>query len=146
MPATFAKKHTSPTSPLRTYLHQVDYLIIYRKGDLQTKKHELLHALYGMNPSYRHQVQTLWDSLPHRDQERVRHTLLGLGYPDRPDLLLDEFQAYYYTEKRSFFGIGNNTEKRSFFGMSAASHGIGMSAASHGIGIRRGNRVPRKGK
>jgi hypothetical protein len=99
-----------------------------------------------MNPSYRHQVQTLWDSLPHRDQERVRHTLLGLGYPDRPDLLLDEFQAYYYTEKRSFFGIGNNTEKRSFFGMSAASHGIGMSAASHGIGIRRGNRVPRKGK
>lgn len=137
MPADFAKKHASPTSPLRTYLQQVDYLIVYPKTDLQTKKHELLHALYAMNPSYRQQVRDRWNSLPHQDQERVRHTLLRLGYPDRPDLLLDEFQAYYYTEKRSFFGIGDNTEKRSFFGMSAASHGIGIGTSK---------RVPGKGK
>lgn len=106
MPITFVAMYASPTSLLRPYLSKVDYMIIYPKTDLQTKKHELLHARYAMESTYRQHVQTLWNALPPRNQERIRQILLKMGYPDRQDLLLDEFQAYYYTEKPSFFGIG----------------------------------------
>lgn len=104
LPASFAVKHASPTSPLRPYLPHVEYIIIYPKGDLQTKKHELLHASYAMSPSYRQQVRMLWDSFEPFQKQQIRQVLLDLGYPDRQDLLLDEFQAYYHTERHRFFG------------------------------------------
>lgn len=123
MPSSFIEKHVSPTSPLRVYLSQVEYMIVYPKTDLQTKKHELLHALYAMDSSYRRQIHMLWNSFSDQEQHRIRQTLLGLGYPDRQDLLLDEFQAYYHTEKRGFFrtsvarnGIGTEKGKRSGIG------------------------------
>jgi hypothetical protein len=147
MPSAFVEKHVSPTSPLRAYLSQVEYMIIYPKTDLQTKKHELLHALYGMDSSYRRQIYTLWNSLSDQEQQRVRQTLLGLGYPDRQDLLLDEFQAYYHTEKGGFFGT---SVARNGIGTSVARNGIGTSVARNGIGTsvarNEGRGKRRKGK
>ena len=102
---TFIRQHTTKSSLFYTYWDTADYVIVYPKNDIQTKKHELLHALYAMNPHYRSHVNALWDSLTKKEQDRIYSVLRQLHYPDDPTLLLDEFQAYYYTEKPSFFGI-----------------------------------------
>ena len=90
---------------LRSFYQQADYLVVYPKNDPQTKKHELLHAKYAMDPIYRASIHKLWNNLTAKEQTRIRTTLLSLQYPDNPEILLDEFQAYYYTEKPRFFGI-----------------------------------------
>ena len=83
----------------------VTYLIVYPAKDIQTKKHELLHARYAMDPTYRQQVMTLWKSLSLAHQTKVLRVLRDLQYPEREELLVDEFQAYYFTEPSRFFGI-----------------------------------------
>lgn len=106
---------TTPTftipSFLRPFYQQADYLVVYPNNDPQTKKHELLHAKYAMDPIYRADIHKLWNNLTAKQQTRVRTTLLSLHYPDNPEILLDEFQAYYYTEKPRFFGIHNQPIK-----------------------------------
>jgi hypothetical protein len=94
-------KKLHPTCTIAKY--DADYVIVYKKGDIATKRHEVQHAKYDMDPSYRKDIQTLWDSLSINFQEKVRSTLGRMNYPDRPSLLLDEFQAYYFTEKKNFF-------------------------------------------
>lgn len=105
MPMSVIQQHATKDSHLRSYLSKADYVIIYCKSDIQAKKHELLHAKYAMDPVYRTHVAQVWTALTEQEQERVRHVLCGLKYPDDPALQLDEFQAYYYTEKPSFFGV-----------------------------------------
>lgn len=90
---------------INKYGKEAEYLIVYPKHDLQTKRHELLHAKYGMDESYRESVLSLWNSLGLKDKLRVQAILCSLHYPDNSQIRLDEFQAYYYTEKQSFFGI-----------------------------------------
>ena len=99
-PMRFVKKN-HPTSDMAKY--DADYVIVYKKGDIATKRHELQHAKYDMDPDYKKEVQTLWDSLSTLNQEKVRSRLRRMNYPDRETLLLDEFQAYYFTEKKNFF-------------------------------------------
>ena len=94
-------KELHPTSDMAKY--DADYVIIYKKGDIATKRHELQHAKYDMDPAFKKDVQTLWDSLSTLNQEKVRSRLRRMNYPDRETLLLDEFQAYYFTEKKNFF-------------------------------------------
>jgi hypothetical protein len=90
-----------PTCNIAKY--DADYVIVYKKGDIATKRHEVQHAKYDMDPSYRKDIQMLWDSFSAQMQEKVHSTLRRMNYPDRPSLLLDEFQAYYFTEKKNFF-------------------------------------------
>jgi hypothetical protein len=94
-------KKLYPLSKIAQY--DADYVIVYKKGDIATKRHEVQHAKYDMDPSYRKDIQTLWDSFSVQMQEKVRSTLRRMNYPDRHSLLLDEFQAYYFTEKKNFF-------------------------------------------
>ena len=105
MPMSVIQQHATKGSPLRSYLGKADYVIVYRKNDIQAKKHELLHARYALVPAYRTHIVQVWNNLTEQEQERVRHVLCGLDYPEDPHIQLDEFQAYYYTEKPSFFGI-----------------------------------------
>ena len=105
MPMSIVEKYKTKESLFIPYLSLADYVIIYQRGDIQTKKHELLHALYSMNPNYRSHVNGVWESLTTKEQERIHSVLRELHYPNDPAILLDEFQAYYYTEKPSFFGI-----------------------------------------
>jgi tartrate dehydratase beta subunit/fumarate hydratase class I family protein len=105
MPMSVIQKYATKDSPLRSYLDKADYMVVYCKNDIQTKKHELLHAQYAMFPAYRAQVVQVWAGLTKQEQERVHRVLHHLNYPDDPAIQLDEFQAYYYTEKPSFFGI-----------------------------------------
>lgn len=98
-----------PTSNIAKY--DADYVIIYKKGDIATKRHEVQHAKYDMDPSFKKEVQRLWDSFSKHFQEKVCSTLRRMNYPvdslserqEVPSLLLDEFQAYYFTEKKNFF-------------------------------------------
>jgi tartrate dehydratase beta subunit/fumarate hydratase class I family protein len=105
MPMSVIQRHATKDSPLRSYLTKADYVIVYCKNDIQTKKHELLHAKYAMDPTYRTHVAQIWATLTNHEQERIRYVLQQLKYPDDPVIQLDEFQAYYYTEKPSFFGV-----------------------------------------
>jgi hypothetical protein len=87
---------------LRKY--DVDYIIVYKKGDVLTKKHEIRHAMYFLDKEYRLSIQKLWSSLTSSSQLSIISILLKMKYPNDMKILLDEFQAYYYTEKKGFFG------------------------------------------
>jgi hypothetical protein len=92
------KSHTCVSS----YTEKADYVIVYKKGDIITKKHELQHAKFFMDSSFREEVALLWKRFSTRFQERATNMLKKMNYPDH--VLLDEFQAYYFTESSNFFG------------------------------------------
>ena len=95
-------KRVNPKSKLLSY--EADYFIGYQKHDILTKRHELQHAKYYMNPQFQREVKELWASFSPSFQQRAFQQLIKMNYPNNPDLLLDEFQAYYFTEKPNFFG------------------------------------------
>lgn len=80
------------------------YVVMYKKGDVQTKRHELQHARYFLDETFRKQVDTIWEEMNKKSKDNVLKMLKKMGYPDRKDILIDEFQAYYFTEKPNFFG------------------------------------------
>ena len=86
------------------YLNTSEYVISYKDGDILTKKHELQHATYFIDQTFSKKVKSLWESFPSSYQKRVISMLLRMGYPNNANILLDEFQAYYFTEKPFFFG------------------------------------------
>jgi hypothetical protein len=100
-PASFVKK-VKPKSSLLIY--NADYIIVYKKGDIQTKRHELQHALYCLDSVFKSNVVTLWNSFSEHYRQNIIQQLLQMNYPNNFEILLDEFQAYYYTEKPNFFG------------------------------------------
>jgi hypothetical protein len=100
-PISFVKK-TFPKSSLLSY--KVEYVIVYQKKDIHTKKHELQHALYALSPPLQLQVKELWESFSKSYKNKVTELLLKMKYPNDEKILLDEFQAYYFTEKENFFG------------------------------------------
>jgi hypothetical protein len=89
-------------TPLTKY--EADYVITYQANDLNTKRHELQHAKYDMDIEYQKKVQRLWKSFSPSFQNSVLQKLRKMNYPDHPRILMDEFQAYYFTEKKGFFG------------------------------------------
>lgn len=89
-------------TPLAKY--DADYVITYQTNDLNTKRHELQHAKYNMDIEYQKQVQRLWKSFSASYQQSILQKLRNMNYPDNPRILMDEFQAYYFTEKKGFFG------------------------------------------
>ena len=93
-----AKKDTCVSA----YAEKADYVIVYKKGDIITKKHELQHAKFFMDSSFQEEVALLWKRFSTRFQERATNMLKKMNYPDH--VLLDEFQAYYFTESSNFFG------------------------------------------
>jgi hypothetical protein len=101
LPMEFIRK-TNPTHSLLKY--KAKYVIAYKKGDIVTKKHELQHAKFYLDEAYRNQVITLWNSFSTSFQQKITGCLQKMKYPDNPRILLDEFQAYYFTEKPHFFG------------------------------------------
>lgn len=95
-------KQVDPRCSLLSY--DAEYFIGYQERDIATKRHELQHAKYYMNAAFQQEVKELWNSFPSTYQDKVYTRLLKMKYPNRPDILLDEFQAYYFTEKPNFFG------------------------------------------
>jgi hypothetical protein len=76
--------------------HQPDYVIAYFTGAPTLipmfRDHELAHACYFQDATYRRQVHEAWNELP----EKQRTSLDALFAKYTPGRLLDEFQAYAY--------------------------------------------------
>ena len=85
----YALKAVSPGD--RLCAHEADYIVCYPDWDRNhTRNHELRHAKYFMDKSYRKKIQKEWEQLPERD--RVSKKLAQLGYPE--EVHCDEWQAY----------------------------------------------------
>ena len=66
-------------------------------------QHELLHARFYADFDYRQQIHNEWNSLSETIKNHITSFLKRLGYKD--EVIIDEYQAYRYTEKSNFFGI-----------------------------------------
>lgn len=87
--------------PLYKYKTQCAYVIaVYNTRSLA---HELLHAKYFIDANYKQQIQTEWSNLPQKTRDHIITFLRRLGYSD--EVIMDEYQAYRYTEAPNFFGI-----------------------------------------
>jgi hypothetical protein len=69
----------------------------------KTIPHELLHARYYADTTYRVHIIEEWNALPEKTRAHITQFLKRLGYRD--DVLIDEYQAHRYSEKSNFFGI-----------------------------------------
>jgi hypothetical protein len=84
---------------------EVKYVIVYKKGDKDTKAHELMHAKYYIDDKYRESIAYMWKNMTDSCKKRVICMLKKMGYnTDDISIVIDEFQAYFYTEKSNFFG------------------------------------------
>jgi hypothetical protein len=97
--------HNFPASfiPRNHILSKFDceYVIgIYRSCDLA---HEFLHARYYLDSEYRQTIQKEWNEFPQKTKEYLTNFLLRLGYSE--NVIIDEYQAYRYSESPNFFGI-----------------------------------------
>jgi hypothetical protein len=86
---------------LSKYKSKCSYVIgIYNS---QSIAHELLHAKYYMDEKYRTKIIAEWNDLPEKTRSHITIFLKKLGYGD--NVIIDEYQAYRYTESPNFFGI-----------------------------------------
>jgi hypothetical protein len=84
-------------------MKDVKYIIAYLDGDVITKRHELQHARFYIDHCFKKKVEDAWFKMDARKRQHIEGFLTRLGYPDH--VWIDEFQAYYLTEKPNFFGI-----------------------------------------
>ena len=96
-PSSFIpKKHN-----LFQYKDKCKYVIgVYHHNSIQ---HELLHAKFYTDETYKTRIINEWNSLEPKVQSHIHKFLRSMGYDDT--VIIDEYQAYRYTEKPNFFGI-----------------------------------------
>jgi hypothetical protein len=89
---------------LEKYRNKCKYVIgIYNSKSIQ---HELLHAKYYIDNAYAQKINQEWFSLAEGTRNYLTQFLKRLGYSDK--VIIDEYQAYRYTEASNFFGIKLN--------------------------------------
>jgi len=65
--------------------------------------HELLHAKFYMDLTYRNKINKEWVELSDKHRTHITRFLKSMGYADK--VIIDEYQAYRYSESANFFGI-----------------------------------------
>lgn len=86
---------------LTPYKNQCKYVIgIYHHKCLH---HEMLHAKYYMDNDYREKIKNEWNELSEPTRNYLTNFLKKLGYCEK--VLIDEYQAYKYSESNNFFGV-----------------------------------------
>lgn len=89
------------THILFKYRSQCKYVVgIFHHNSLQ---HELLHAKYYIEEAYRKKIIDEWSNLRPDIRKHIYKFLKSMGYSD--EVIIDEYQAYRYSEKDNFFGI-----------------------------------------
>jgi len=97
----FPAKSIPNGHPLQTYRNKCTYVVaVYNTKSLD---HELRHARYYMDSAYRLEIEKEWKGLEEQTKQKIVTFLKKCGYSDK--VLLDEYQAYKYTEKPNFFGV-----------------------------------------
>ena len=81
--------------------HNIQYVIgIYHVNSLE---HEKLHAKYYLDATYKKKIDEEWAQLDDVKKGKIIQFLTKLGYCEK--VLIDEYQAYRYSEKANFFGF-----------------------------------------
>lgn len=97
----FPAQHIPKGHPLHAYKDKCKYVVaVYNTKSLN---HELHHARYYMDEKYREGIQNEWKNLEKETKEKITKFLKKCGYSD--EVIIDEYQAYKYTEKPNFFGV-----------------------------------------
>jgi predicted RNA-binding protein Jag len=97
----FPSNYIPSNNILHKYKNKCKYVIaVYNNKSIQ---HELLHAKYYTDNEYREKINKEWDTLPSNIKTYLTTFLKKLGYNEK--VIVDEYQAYKYTESRNFFGI-----------------------------------------
>ena len=107
---TDAGKLTPEEASIKQLLNiytDVKYVVAWRKGDVAARVHELAHSCWALDAVHRSAVEGAWRSLPLDLQSSIREFLLRLGYEDNDNVIIDEFGAYWLTERNAgaFFGV-----------------------------------------
>lgn len=86
---------------LAKYKSKCLYVVgVYKTSDL---RHELLHAKFYLDPEYRKRILEEWEAFSEETRTHLTNFLKRLGYSEQ--VLVDEYQAYRYSEPSNFFGI-----------------------------------------
>jgi hypothetical protein len=86
---------------LYKYINNCKYVIgIYNNKDI---KHEMLHAKYYIDSDYKAMINKEWKDLDINIRDYLTKFLKKLGYSE--GVIIDEYQAYRYSEPSNFFGI-----------------------------------------
>lgn len=75
-------------------------IAIYNTKSLQ---HELMHAKFYLDPVYKQQIIDEWNNMEEKKRNYLTQFIRKMGYSDH--VIVDEYQAYKYTEPANFFGI-----------------------------------------
>jgi hypothetical protein len=71
-------------------------------SDFKDLKHEMLHAKFYLDQSYKNSIITEFNNLESAKRNHIITMLKKMSYPD--DKIIDEYQAYTYSEKSNFWG------------------------------------------
>ncbi len=87
---------------LSQYKSKCEYVI--GVAHMSNIKHELLHAKFYSDSEYREKIENEWANIL-TDKQRILITqfLKKNGYSDK--VIIDEYQAYRYSEPNNFFGF-----------------------------------------
>jgi len=81
---------------------ETEYVIGWKRGDDLTRRHELQHARFALDAEFRRETERMWVGLSVKQRDLITEFLLRCGYP--LEVHLDEFQAYFHTERDGVFG------------------------------------------
>lgn len=97
----FPSQYITSNHCLFKYKNDCKYVIgCYNSKSIQ---HEFLHAKFYIDEAYRNKIIKEWDALDDSKRTHITSFLKRLGYSDK--VIIDEYQAYRYTEAKNFFGI-----------------------------------------
>jgi hypothetical protein len=91
------------TDEIYKYVKDNNIKYIIAVYNAKSIKHEELHAKYYLDDEYKKKIQKEWDEMDFKKREYIIQFLKRLGYSEK--VIIDEYQAYRYTEKSNFFGI-----------------------------------------
>ncbi len=104
--------HNFPSEyiPSNHFLSEYKSLCKYVIGIVNQKDlaHELAHAKFYLEPDYKNKIINEWNNFDKQTQTYLYNFLKKLGYSD--NVIIDEYQAYRYTESDNFFGIKLNNK------------------------------------
>ena len=102
-PASFVEK----TDKIYDFVKEnnIKYVIgVYNSINmLNSIQHEKLHAKYYLDQEYKNKIDKEWLEIDSNTKNKIINFLKKLGYCDK--VIIDEYQAYRYSEKSNFFGI-----------------------------------------
>jgi hypothetical protein len=102
--------HNFPSDyiPYNHFLFEYKSVCKYVVGIANQKDlaHELAHAKFYLDSDYKNKIINEWNGLDKNTQTYLYNFLKKLGYSDK--VIIDEYQAYRYTESDNFFGIKLN--------------------------------------